>query len=361
MGEAKCSRAAAILAVLALLVARDAAAETWRLVESVTLDGDGDDVSVAIRTDAPANFTSFKLSNPPRIVVDFPETQASASHAARDAGPIASWRLDALGRPDAPLARLVVELRTDHDYLLASDGALVRLTLQEATSRPIAAIDGDAARAPVAVASTRQAYEKAKEKARAEEQARREAEEAQAQREAEAQARREAEAQARREAEAQARREAEKKALREAEAQARREAESRARREAEAKAARERVVRTVKLTQVSFRRGEEGALLALRLSEPTAYSVREGPSSIVVELDQARIARLNDRLPLDTRFFDTPVARIVPREIRSSGRVEIVIELDRPAPYRVDTDGATLTIEVLDAAAPSLAGLGLDE
>lgn len=348
MGEAKCRRAAAILAVLALLVVRDAAAETsgWRRIESVTLEGDGDDVSLAIRTDAPANFTSFKLSGPPRIVVDFPETTASASHAARDAGPIASWRLDALGRPDAPLARLVVELRTDRDYLLASDGALVRLRLQEATSRPIAAIDGDAVRAPVAVASTQQADEKARQKAQAEERARREAEEVQAQREAEVKALREAEAQARRAAEETARREAEMKA----------------RREAEAKAALERAApTTVKLTQVSFRRGEEGALLALRLSEPTAYSVREGPSSIIVELAQARIARLNDRLPLDTRFFATPVSRIVPREIRSSGRVEIVIELDRPAPYRVDTDGATLTIEVLDAAAPSLAGLGLDE
>jgi hypothetical protein len=130
---------------IALLLTLPAGAATpSRHVLSVALKSETDAPWFAIATDSPANFTSFKLRHPARIVVDFPETAAVATKGAGPTrGLVSQWSLQNLGTHEQTVARLTVELRSDADYTLSSEGSTVELHLVPATARPLVALESE--------------------------------------------------------------------------------------------------------------------------------------------------------------------------------------------------------------------------
>src|SRR6185312_10263195 len=98
-----------------------------------------------------------------------------------------------------------------------------------------------------------------------------------------------------------------------------------------------RPLRSVKLGSIGFRpSGSDGPEIVLHMSGPVAYAMREATAStLFLDLDRTEIVVANDRRPLDTHFFDTPVVRIAPREDRARHRVSVEIDLRSPTPYEL--------------------------
>lgn len=120
-----------------------AGAEPRRLV-SVSVREGGGTHWLSITADRPPNFTSFKLSHPTRVVVDFPETTAVAGReVGPDQGIIAGWTVQSLGSANQVVARLTVELRKDADYTLTSSGNAVELRLISLMARPLVALENE--------------------------------------------------------------------------------------------------------------------------------------------------------------------------------------------------------------------------
>lgn len=84
---------------------------------------------------------------------------------------------------------------------------------------------------------------------------------------------------------------------------------------------------TTDLLQVGFRPTEAGGQVMLRLSQDASYRVLQEAGRLVLEIDNARIVRDNDRLALDTSYFPGPIARIRPVESRADRSVRIEVEL----------------------------------
>lgn len=397
---------------LAIFLASAHAAALGARIESVELvPGDAGRDELRVTADQPANFTSFKLNQPTRIVVDFPETTGSAAKGTSDVGLVRRWGLERLGDDATPVVRLTVELREDADYTLSADGSRILLRLQPARGRPLVALDekerataaarkADAERAEREKAARLDAERVAREKA---EVAAREEAERLAREKAAVAAREEAERLAREKAEVAAREE-EARVAREKAALAARDEEKRvarekaeiaAREEAERVAAREKaaflraeaerigrekadrvraeravvaalpVARVTKpasvgalaaLQQVSFRGSSGVARLVLRTSREVTYEVQEEPGRLVLVLEGTSIPLAANRLPLDTRFFGTTVTRVVPREDRAGRRTLLTLELAGPARHELTRtgDGLALVVEGPAAAAPTV-------
>ncbi len=138
---------------VALALPLSASAANLRRLEKVELSGTGIATALAITTDGPANWTSFKLSEPTRIVLDFPETVATAqSYEVASDDPVTRWSIEVLGDPRSPTARLTVQLARDADYLVTSHGSTITLKLRPATARPLVALATERARAQPASA-----------------------------------------------------------------------------------------------------------------------------------------------------------------------------------------------------------------
>ncbi len=89
--------------------------------------------------------------------------------------------------------------------------------------------------------------------------------------------------------------------------------------------------RTKHLALVGFRAAD--AQVFIRTNEPVNYTVTDGPGgSVLVTIENTRIVRGNDRRPLDTSFFQTPVEEIRARQVHRNVVVEI--KLKTRAPYR---------------------------
>jgi colicin import membrane protein len=247
------------------------------------------------------------------------------------------------------------------------------------------------ARAQAETAGQERKQQEGEARAQAEAEARRLEEEARAQAMAEAQAKADAEARARADAqaakqaereeaarrreEARAAKEAEREAVRAAaeerrlataeakrqEAEARAEAaeEARQRRE-EARAARaagaevqpaaasgEAVVsgRRKTVALVGFAQEAGASRVFIRTDAPVQYSVSEGGErTVVVELENTRIGARNNQRPLETAYFETAVARVVPRP--GPGRtVRVEISLKEQVPYQARQDGNVVSLE----------------
>jgi hypothetical protein len=332
------------LSLVALLSSSAEAATARCQVQSIDLREPGSRSSwFAITTDKPANFTSFKLGHPSRVVVDFPETAASFRKAEGPAGgPIAGWSVETIGTDEQSVARLTVELREDADYTLTSNAGTIELRFVPATARPLTAIEHDPA--PVVADTPTQVEQEpaAREGETAEQVRALAAEKVSVRKAAKAeQARRVEEKKARR---AQAQREArERAAATKARAAADREARLAARREQE-EARRAAAGNAAVLERVAFRHSAEGAELVLKLSAPVAHATREEAGRLILDLEHTRITVPNNRRELDTRFFGTAVSRITPREDRSAGRVSIEMELGGAGPYEVKADGSTIAV-----------------
>lgn len=295
-----------LLFSVCLLVALPAVATDLLRLEHVELREDETGTWLSLSTDRPANFTSFKLEAPTRIVVDFPEMTADARDAEGE-GPVRSWSCRTVGDALSPVVRLIVELREDADYTLTADGTQVALRLRPATGRPLVALDGERRAPPVidppVTVEPTEEPETLPVVAVAPP--------------------------------------APKPQVSVALAPTERAVERKAR---------------ASLDQVSFRRTPGGARIVLRTSQPVTWALVEGASDVVyLELEDTHIPATPNRLPLDTRYFGTPVVRVAPRE--QQGATRVAVELGAPARWSAFADGADIVLEVKpDAARAALAG-----
>lgn len=299
-----------LLFSVCLLVALPAVASDLLRLEHVELREDETGTWLSLSTDRPANFTSFKLEAPTRIVVDFPEMTTDARDAEGE-GPVRSWSCRTVGDALSPVVRLIVELREDADYTLTADGTQVALRLRPATGRPLVALDGERRAAPVIdppatvepveVPETLPVVAVAPRIEPPAPEPQVSVPSAPVERAVERQAR-------------------------------------------------------ASLDQISFRRTPGGARIVLRTSQPVTWALVEGASDVVyLELEDTHIPATPNRLPLDTRYFGTPVVRVAPRE--QKGVTRVAVELGAPARWSAFADGVDIVLEVKpDAARAALAG-----
>jgi hypothetical protein len=95
------------------------------------------------------------------------------------------------------------------------------------------------------------------------------------------------------------------------------------------------------ITGVGFRPAQGGEVI-LHSDQPLEYGVSGEEGAIVIHLPRTAIPLPNNRRPLDTRFFDGPVQRIVPRAV--AGGTDVRIELREHAEYQIKQDGTLLTV-----------------
>ncbi len=108
------------------------------------------------------------------------------------------------------------------------------------------------------------------------------------------------------------------------------------------------------IREVGFRQMGESSRLFVRISAAPRFRIVEaGEKTIRVELPNTRVARRNDARHLDTSFFASAVAMVVPRREGSSTVLEITLK--EKVPYQQRVDGDTLSIDFERPASGSLA------
>jgi hypothetical protein len=80
----------------------------------------------------------------------------------------------------------------------------------------------------------------------------------------------------------------------------------------------------------------------VRSDRPLDYAVTGEGRVVIVHLRGAGIPIPTNRLPLDTRFFDTSVVRVVPESV--AGGIDLRIELRGQARYQLSQASGLLTI-----------------
>ncbi|MFL5394817.1 MAG: AMIN domain-containing protein [Myxococcales bacterium] len=95
------------------------------------------------------------------------------------------------------------------------------------------------------------------------------------------------------------------------------------------------------ITGIGFR-PSAGGIVTVRSDRPLDYAVTGEGRTVVVHLKGAGIPIATNRLPLDTRFFDTPVVRVVPEPV--AGGVDVRIELRGQVRYELSQASGVLTI-----------------
>jgi hypothetical protein len=89
------------------------------------------------------------------------------------------------------------------------------------------------------------------------------------------------------------------------------------------------------MTWVGFQQTQDSSQVFVKTNEPVRYRViEESDQLVVLELENTKIPKRNDRRFLDTHFFSTAVAMITPREVVGPGRnVRIEIQLKDRVQY----------------------------
>lgn len=319
-----------------------ASATAWsveRRLESIELRSDGEKTSLEFLTDAPANFTSFKLSAPPRVVVDFPDMVARGrTRQTFSTGLVRGWTFERLGDERSPLVRVFVELRENADYTIAADGARIHLTLEPTKTRALASLETDS-EAPSAVSETTE--EPLAPSVAAVEPRTRSLPDMPKPSEALKRSAPHSVAPA-------LERPEERPEAITARAQS-----TLAREPDSAPRARRPVVEPApspraSLERVSFRPIPGGALVVIRTSEPVAWALVEAsPRELQVELEGTLIRAATNRLPLDTRFFGTPVGRVTPKDTDVGDETRIVVTLSEPSRWSAFATGNEIVVEVV--------------
>ncbi len=90
------------------------------------------------------------------------------------------------------------------------------------------------------------------------------------------------------------------------------------------------------MTWVGFQQTADVSRVFVKTNAPVSYRVvEEGDSLVVLELDNTVIPLRNNRRFLDTTFFESAVAMVVPREVGGVGqRVRIEIQLKHKVPFQ---------------------------
>lgn len=95
------------------------------------------------------------------------------------------------------------------------------------------------------------------------------------------------------------------------------------------------------LNWIGFQQFKESSRVFVRTTEPVKFTIDNSRDNLVVLiLENTRVPLRNNRRPLDTRYFDSPVRYIYPKVIEGpSSSVRIEIHLRGKVPFRqVQTD-----------------------
>jgi hypothetical protein len=112
---------------LALLALAAAADEPGRLL-GLRAGGDAQASTITIEGDRPLSFTTLKLQDPPRVVVDFAETEIGTQQRELDVGD-GTLRRAAIAQAGSHTARVVVELTADAEFEVRANGARVEVRI----------------------------------------------------------------------------------------------------------------------------------------------------------------------------------------------------------------------------------------
>jgi hypothetical protein len=330
----------------------------------VTAGGDAAASAIELVGDRPLSFTTLKLSGPPRVVVDFADTDVSGAPEELVVEDGTIHRV-AIAEAGSRTARVVIELTADAEFDVRAHGSsievrvpriapmLAKLTpkskpppkpaaleAQKRASLPTVALVGSRPNPGPAAAARRKALDERV--AQYLEDQRAAAEKSAALRKSN----QDAKAAAQRAA-------AETAAARQADsaraADDRRAAAEKQRLEKRLAARSLRPQRKIALaeaprhaiTGIGFRPNAGGEVI-VRSDQPLEYGVTGDDHAILLHLPRAGIPLLNNRRPLDTRFFNGPVDRVVP--VTVPGGTDVRIELRRHAEYQLAQSGSVLTV-----------------
>jgi hypothetical protein len=108
------------------------------------------------------------------------------------------------------------------------------------------------------------------------------------------------------------------------------------------------------LTQVSVQRTPGGSRVGVRVDGGARYNIGKrsgmmGRSELVLTLFDTRAANLDVRRVLDATVLDATVLRVLPTvEEGARFRIELVIEMKKPAPVRIAQESGMLWLAVGD-------------
>ena len=82
--------------------------------------------------------------------------------------------------------------------------------------------------------------------------------------------------------------------------------------------------------------------MLVRSDRPVEYEVSSADTAVLIHLRSAHIPLQNNRRPLDTRYFEGPIQRVVPLQV--PGGTDIRIELRQRAEVHLEQSGPLLTV-----------------
>ena len=307
----------------ALALAFGARADEQGRLLGVRIGGDDRTSGVVIESDRPLSFTTLKLLSPPRVVVDFADTDVAAEQRELEIGD-GTLRRAAVAQAGSRTARVVIELVADAEFDIRSDGNTVEVRVprppalaagpagseaeaQQVASLPkVSLVGSKPAVPPDAEDPLGERQPSAAEKAAAL-----------------------------------------KKALSEQRALA----DQRRHKPAQATArvvlpAAERPPQNPPpaarhITGIGFRPVGAGEVI-VRSDHPLEYGISGDGSAVLLHLPSAAIPLPNNRRPLDTRFFEGAVSRVVPLQVADG--TDVRIELRAHAEYQLAQSGSVLTV-----------------
>jgi len=327
----------------ALALAFGAAAEEQARLLGMRTGGDDRTSGVVIKGDRPLSFTTLKLLSPPRVVVDFADSEIAAEirELEIDDGTL---RRAALAQAGSKTARVVIVLVADAEFDIRTDGNEVEVRVPRPA--PLAS----AAQTPATSAAQSPATSAARSPATSAAQS---------------------PAPTQSEAEAEKVASLPKVSLVGSPVPApdgadggepERDSGQAAPVEQPAKSARKAPPRTTTkiadrsdqkpgatvapgqprhITGIGFRPVSGGEVI-VRSDLPLEYGVSGDDSAVLLHLPSAAIPIANNRRPLETRFFDGAVQRVVPMPV--AGGTDVRIELREPAEYQLAQNGSVLTV-----------------
>lgn len=313
--------------LLALLLASAALAQEPRgRILELKAGGDAQASAVEIVGDRPLSFTTLKLNAPPRVVVDFADTEllADERELSIDDGTVRRAGAAVAG---ARTARVVIELAAEAEFDVRAVGNSVEVRVP----RPAPLL----AQAEARPQEPPQAPPKQKKSAP----------------ETEAQVRAALPKVALVGSRPAAPAPAAPPAALEPPARKREPAIAAAKKKAsehperQARAPQRKVAMAEKprhsITGIGFR-PQNGGEVIVRSDHPLEYGVSGEGSAVLLHLPGAGIPLPNNRRPLDTQFFGGPVQRIVP--VAVVGGTDVRIELKGQTGYQLQQSGSVLTV-----------------
>ena len=308
----------------ALALAFGATADEQGRVLGVRIGGDDRTSGVVIESDRPLSFTTLKLLSPPRVVVDFADTEVAAEQRELEIGD-GTLRRAAVAQAGTRTARVVIELVADAEFDIRSDGNTVEVRVprppalaagpagSEAEAQKVASLP------KVSLVGSKPAVPPDSEDPVGEQQPSA-AEKAAALKKALSEQRALADQKRHKPAQATARiapPAAERPLQKTPPAQARH------------------------ITGIGFRPIGAGEVI-VRSDHPLEYGISGDGSAVLLHLPSAAIPLPNNRRPLDTRFFEGAVSRVVPVQVADG--TDVRIELRGHAEYQLAQSGSVLTV-----------------